>query len=140
MPVIDLHKLTFKELFRELSVAIREFSSTINRIIERHEQEANTQHVKEIMDHIRSRVSTDKREEGENAEIARLLNQLLIDKEILSLVKIEGDDWLEFLEAIEKRLEVDKGLVGKDELKAYEDIKELSSEIKMIVRSQKKGK
>ncbi len=132
----DLLSLSFSDLFKRLSSMLRSFTQNIEEVVSLHEQQAPEERIRELMNHIKERASTDAKEADENREILNMLKQLSEDKQIFSLIKIESSEWIELLDALEKRLEEHKGTYDAEEMKLYKEIKDTSNELKALVRKR----
>ncbi len=116
------------DLFRRLNSIIRDFSEEMKEVVGKHETDAPSSEIREIMDSIKSRHAIDEKDRRENEEILKLLNQLSSDKRIFYLIEAESSEWIELLDSIERRLEMDKDTLSKNELETYGKIKEASIE------------
>ncbi|MGC8538711.1 MAG: hypothetical protein ACP5MK_02475 [Candidatus Micrarchaeia archaeon] len=130
----DFLSLSFSDLFRRLSSMLRSFTQNIEEVVNLHEQEVPEEKIRELMNHIKERATTDAKEADENKAILSMLKQLVEDKQIFSLIKIESSEWIELLDALEKRLEEHKGMYDAEEMKLYKEIKNTSNELKALVR------
>ncbi len=125
------------DLFRRLNEVIRDFANEVKEVVDRHEVTAPSAEIKELINSIKSRRVIDEKDKHENEEILKFLNQLSEDKRIFYLIKAESGEWIELLDAIEKRLEMDKDTLTKEELDTYEKIKETTKELKDYLRTER---
>ncbi len=125
------------DLFRRLNAVIRDFANEVKEVVDRHEVTAPSAEIKELINSIKSRRVIDEKDKHENEEILKFLNQLSEDKRIFYLIKAESGEWIELLDAIEKRLEMDKDTLTKEELDTYEKIKETTKELKDYLRTER---
>ena len=126
------------DLFRRLNAVIRDFANEVKEVVDRHEVTAPSAEIKELINSIKSRRVIDEKDKHENEEILKFLNQLSEDKRIFYLIKAESGEWIELLDAIEKRLEMDKDTLTKEELDTYEKIRETTKELKDYLRTEGK--
>ncbi|MEM0159943.1 MAG: hypothetical protein QXU98_09960 [Candidatus Parvarchaeota archaeon] len=132
----ELANLNLKDLFKRLSSAIKSFAASIEETIAVHERQAPESEIRELIEHIKLRAKVDEKEAGEDAEILGMLRQLIADKQIFSLIKIEVDEWLELLDVLEERIESRGGPYGSDERQLYEEIKETSDKLRRMLRGE----
>ncbi len=125
------------DLFRRLNSILRDFTDEMKEVVDRHETAAPNSEIREIMDSIKSRHAVDEKDKRENEEILKLLNQLSSDKRIFYLIEAESGEWIELLDTIEKRLEMDKDILTGEELETYDKIKKETKELKEYLRTEK---
>ncbi len=135
--LIDTSGMKMLDLFRRLNAVIRDFANEVKEVVDRHEVTAPSAEIKELINSIKSRRVIDEKDKHENEEILKFLNQLSEDKRIFYLIKAESGEWIELLDAIEKRLEMDKDTLTKEELDTYEKIKETTKELKDYLRTER---
>ncbi len=135
--LIDTSGMKMLDLFRRLNAVIRDFANEVKEVVDRHEVTAPSAEIKELVNSIKSRHVIDEKDRHENEEILKFLNQLSEDKRIFYLIKAESGEWIELLDAIEKRLEMDKDTLTKEELDTYEKIKETTKELKDYLRTER---
>ena len=133
---IDASGMKMLDLFRRLNAVIRDFANEVKEVVDRHEVTAPSAEIKELINSIKSRRVIDEKDKHENEEILKFLNQLSEDKRIFYLIKAESGEWIELLDAIEKRLEMDKDTLTKEELDTYEKIRETTKELKDYLRTE----
>lgn len=132
----SLTESTIVSLLKRLSSVIKTFSKDIDDVATRHEQTAPTAEINEIIRNIRSKAPVAEKEKKEYEEIAKLLDQLLTDKKLLSYIKVETKDWLRLLEAIEQRMERHKGTLTEDEKELYQDIDAMTKKLRETMRKE----
>ena len=135
--LIDTSGMKMLDLFKRLNAVIRDFVNEVKEVVDRHEVTAPSAEIKELINSIKSRRVIDEKDKHENEEILKFLNQLSEDKRIFYLIKAESGEWIELLDAIEKRLEMDKDTLTKEELDTYEKIKETTKELKDYLRTER---
>jgi hypothetical protein len=133
---IDASGMKMLDLFKRLNAVIRDFVNEVKEVVDRHEVTAPSAEIKELINSIKSRRVIDEKDKHENEEILKFLNQLSEDKRIFYLIKAESGEWIELLDAIEKRLEMDKDTLTKEELDTYEKIRETTKELKDYLRTE----
>ena len=136
--LIDTSGMKMLDLFKRLNAVIRDFANEVKEVVDRHEVTAPSAEIKELINSIKSRRVIDEKDKHENEEILKFLNQLSEDKRIFYLIKAESGEWIELLDAIEKRLEMDKDTLTKEELDTYEKIRETTKELKDYLRTEGK--
>jgi tellurite resistance protein len=134
---IDTSGMRILDMFRKLNSIIGEFAESMRGVVEKHEMVAPNAEIRRLMESIKSRHAIDEKDKKENEEISKLLSQLSNDKKIFSLVEAESEEWLELLDAIEKRLEIDKDTLTGEDLKAYVGIKKATDELREYLRSER---
>lgn len=122
------------DLFRKLNVAIRNFAEDVSEVAGKHEAEAPSAEIKSLMESLKAKHAVDEKDKLENVEMLRLLGKLLEDKRIFSMIEVETKEWFEFLDAIEKRLEMGKDTLTEEELETYEEIKSMTEKMKDFLR------
>jgi CO dehydrogenase nickel-insertion accessory protein CooC1 len=133
---IDTHNQTLSGLFRMLGASLRNFARSLNTIIKIHESETPEIEVKELIERIKIKIATNEKEKEENKEMLKVLNQLASDKKVFKLMKIESEEWIEFLDAIEARSEMGKSDLTEEEAEIYDSIKRTAAEIKSSLREK----
>ena len=123
MQTSELSGLSIAKLFSRLNGMLKDFVSNIEDVIGKHNEQASINEIKEVIEYIRKKAPTDEKDKQENMEMLKLLNQLVTDKNILEIIKLEGKEWLSLIDAIEERAEKDKGYLRDEELGVYNDIK-----------------
>lgn len=134
--LIDTSGMKMLDLFKRLNEVIRDFANEMKEIVDKHEMAAPSAEIRELINSIKSRHVTDEKDRLENKEILKFLNQLSDDKKIFYLINAESGEWIELLDTIEKRLEMDKDTLTKKELDTYGKIKEATKELKDYLRTE----
>lgn len=134
--IIDTSNMRVLDIFRKLNETIRTFADNVKEVIEKHDVVAPNDEIRQLMDSVRLRHATDEKDKKENEEILKLLELLSNDKRIFSLIETESREWMEFLDEIEKRLEMDKDTLTEGELEIYERIKRVTKELKGFLREE----
>jgi len=125
---------SIKELFSKLASLIRSFASDIERVSMDREAKLPTDEIRKIISDISTRAAVDEKESAENKEIIALLEQLLVDKKIFSIINIESKEWLSLLDAIEKRISISSELFDKEAQYDIDKIKELAAQMRGAIR------
>jgi len=125
---------SIKELFSKLASLIRSFASDIEHVSMDREAKLPTDEIKKIISDISTRAAVDEKESAENKEIIALLEQLLVDKKIFSIINIESKEWLSLLDAIEKRISINSELFDKEAQYDIDKIKELAAQMRGAIR------
>ena len=134
--LIDTSGMKMLDLFKRLNEVIRDFANEMKEIVDKHETAAPSAEIRELINSIKSRHVTDEKDRLENKEILKFLNQLSDDKKIFYLINAESGEWIELLDTIEKRLEMDKDTLTKEELDTYGKIKMATKELKDYLRTE----
>lgn len=134
--LIDTSGMKMLDLFKRLNEVIRDFANEMKEIVDKHETAAPSAEIRELINSIKSRHVTDEKDRLENKEILKFLNQLSDDKKIFYLINAESREWIELLDTIEKRLEMDKDTLTKEELDTYGKIKMATKELKDYLRTE----
>lgn len=128
-------KTSLSDLFHTLSRILKDFSNDIKAAVSRDNEEASSKEIREVIGHIKEKINKGAdSDEKEDKAILKLLNQLVVDKEIISLVEIESEEWLEFIELIEERLGSNMEGLSNGERESYRKMLALSSELKSSLR------
>ena len=125
---------SIKELFSKLASLIRSFASDIEHVSMDREAKLPTEEIRKIISDISTRAAVDEKESAENKEIIALLEQLLVDKKIFSIINIESKEWLSLLDAIEKRISINSELFDKEAQYDIDKIKELAAQMRGAIR------
>ncbi len=129
----NLQDLGIKGLFSRLSSIIKSFAKDIENVASRMELEAPSEEVRKIIADIRERAPVAAKEDAENKEIIKLLEQLLVYKKIFSYMGVESKEWVSLVEAIEKRISIGESGLNGEERQDIEKIKELARQMRKVV-------
>lgn len=130
----DLKHLSLGELFSRLHRAIVDFVDTLDETIEDNRQ-VGAGDIRELRQHISERLGKNE-EIDDNKKLLKVLDLFANNSAIMELVREDADDWLDFIEAIEKQIQEkgDAGKLTKEELADIDKIKEMTSQIKAMIR------
>ncbi len=124
--------MSLNELFSKLHYALLSFSDAIGGTIKINDA-ISRKEIKDLRDGIIAKLNKGQ-DVAENEKILKVLNLFVEDKETLSMVKADTEEWLLFLGEIEKHL-TSKGEKATDkEIEELENLKELTSAIKSLIR------
>ncbi len=130
----DLKSLSISDLFSKLHRMISDFIETIDETI-RDNRQIGLDDIKSLRAHITSRLQKNEDIE-ENKKLLKVLDLFATNKAVMELIRADADDWLDFLEAIKKRLEQkgDESDLTREELQDIEKAKKLTQEIRAMIR------
>ncbi len=130
--MVDLKFLSLNDLLSKLHSAIEQFIEDIDELADENKAFA----LSDIKD-IRNRTK-EKIEKGddpiENARLLKLLNLFVADKTFIELTKEDVEEWVDFLDAIENSVSSGKVEMNGKEKEELKEIKELTGEIKALIR------
>jgi ElaB/YqjD/DUF883 family membrane-anchored ribosome-binding protein len=126
-----LRALSLGQLLEKLHNSIKELISGLDEAIELDEK-VSKQDISDLRNHITDRLNKGE-EEVENKKLLMVLNLLTMNETTIELIKEEADEWLEFVDAIEEKLN-SKGSVSADEKKELEQINNALTDIKAELR------
>ncbi len=130
----DLKSLSMGELFSKLHNAIANFVETLDETIEENRQ-VGADEIRALRGHISERLQRNE-EIDDNKKLLKVLDLFASNSAIMELVREDADDWLDFIETIEKRIRekgTEQGL-AKEELEDIEKMKALTKQIKAMIR------
>ncbi|MEM0202077.1 MAG: hypothetical protein QXR73_02780 [Candidatus Micrarchaeaceae archaeon] len=123
---------SLNDVLGKLSSAIRSFVKDISDLSEENKNVSLTE-IRELRNFAKEKI-----DEGsdpiENARIINLLNVFVEDKNFIELTKEDAEEWVSFLEAIESGISRGNIKLNSKEEKELEDIKELTEQIKGLIR------
>jgi pyrroloquinoline quinone (PQQ) biosynthesis protein C len=131
---VNLTELTLKDLFGHLRSLLEDLAEGVKDVMNINERDASTERIERVMAHIRERSAKDAKEAGEDKEILKLLSLLSEDKHVLKLVVEETEEFDRFLNAIEKRMEMNKEAFGAKEKREYAEMREIIDELRKGIR------
>ena len=109
----ELKNLSVGELFSRLHMAISELVSDASKIVELNSS-VKMDSIRDIRTDIVKRLNSNEDIE-ENKTLIKVLDLFVTDKSFLRMIKDDSEEWLEFLDVIEKNLnKVGDNLSGED--------------------------
>ncbi|HUC38528.1 MAG TPA: hypothetical protein VL944_00150 [Candidatus Acidoferrum sp.] len=131
----DIKELTIGDLLARLHSAIVEFVGTVGSIVKQ-DREVSMGDIRELRNDIKERLQRNEKID-ENKKLLKVLDLFTSDSAVLELVKEDAEEWLSFIDHIEKSME-QKGAykdLTSDERAELERIKKTTSDIKALIRS-----
>ncbi len=130
----DLKSLSIGDLFSKLHRAIVDFIETIDETIEE-DRQVGMGDIRALREHINQRLQKNE-EIDDNKKLLKVLDLFASNSAIIELVREDADDWLDFIETIEKRIQEkgDTGGLTGEELDDIEKLKALTQRIKAVIR------
>ena len=129
-----IRNLSLGELLSKLHSAILDFVETIDETIE-HDRGVSASDIRQLRDHIASKIEK-KEDVADNQKLLKVLDLFATNSAVIELVREDAEDWLRFLDSIEKGIEQKGGTteLKKEEIKEINDIRELTSQIRELIR------
>jgi transcriptional regulator of heat shock response len=129
----ELKLMSLKELFSKLQNDVKAFLSDTRNALERN-NEVGFDDIKRVREHITERLNNGESVE-DNEEILKVLNLFTMDKAFLQITSEETEGWVEFLNAIEERMNgLDKYATTKEERRDLEEINDAIAKAKSLLR------
>ncbi len=130
----DIKGLTIGDLLTRLHRAILDFIETIEQTI-KEDRQVDTREIRELREHIRERLQRNEDIE-DNRKLLKVLDLFASNRAVMELVKEDAEDWMRFIDDIEK------GMRGKEasaditerEMREINDIRRLTGEIREVLR------
>ncbi len=123
---------SLNEVLGKLSSAIRSFVKDISDLSEENKNVSLTE-IRELRNFAKDKIDEGK-DPVENARIINLLNVFVEDKNFIELTKEDAEEWVSFLETIESSISKGYIMLNSKEEKELKDIKELTEQIKSLIR------
>jgi superfamily I DNA/RNA helicase len=123
---------SLNEVLGKLSSAIRSFVKDISDLSEENKNVSLTE-IRELRNFAKDKIDEGK-DPVENARIINLLNVFVEDKNFIELTKEDAEEWVSFLETIESSISKGDIKLNSKEEKELKDIKELTEQIKGLIR------
>ncbi len=134
MVLEELRKLTVNELISRLHSAITSVAQNITKITEKN-REITLVDIIELRNGIKQKL--DKGEEtAENTKLLKLITLFKEDKNALELLKIDLNEWIEFLDAVKEHVGKGEDTLSKEELKEIDKLKTDITKIQNFLRKQ----
>ncbi len=127
-----LRNLSLNELFTRLHNAISNLSKGIGELSKKN-REMSLVDVIELRNHIKKRLEA-KEDTLENEKLLKIVELFKEDKNAIELVKIDLDEWLEFLEAMKAHIEKNIGGAEKDEIAELAKMKKEITNLQNVLR------
>ncbi len=126
--------LSLGDLISRLHSAILDFVNTIDETL-RQNGELGMSDIRSLRDHIRVRLQKNEDIE-DNKKLLKVLDLFATNKAVMELVREDAEEWLMFLDDIEKGLsqKAQSGALTKDELEDMERMRSLTREIRELIR------
>lgn len=124
--------ISLNELFSKLHSALLAVSDVLNGTIKL-DNTVDKEEINNLRDNIIEKLGKGE-DVAENKTILKVLNLFITDKQTLNLIKTDMDEWLSFLDEIERHLESKNGNATEEEIKEIANLQELTSEIKKLIR------
>lgn len=134
MVIEGLRKLQLGELFARLRDSIIAAAKNMEKLTERN-REVSLVDIVELRNHIKERLQRNE-EIAENTKLLRLIELFKEDKNALELLKIDLDEWLDFLDAIKYNLDSEGKSLDKAEVKELQKIKTEIASLQTVLRKQ----
>lgn len=130
----DVVSLSLGDLIRRLHNAIMDFVGAIDETI-RQDRSVSAQEIRTLRDHIRQRIQANESPE-DNKQLLKILDLFSSNSAVIELIREDAEDWLKFLDDIEKGVEqkLASGNLTGDELGEIKQMQRLTAEIKAIIR------
>ncbi|MCL4383075.1 MAG: hypothetical protein M1168_00785 [Candidatus Marsarchaeota archaeon] len=129
-------ELSLNELILRLHKLITEFTETLDTLID-HNKTINYKEINELRTLIKTRIRRGEDIE-DNKKLLNLLELFSSNKSILELIREDVDEWIDFIEAIDKLVNDKKLNANKEEIEDIEKIKQLNLNLKTILRAENK--
>ncbi|OJT94695.1 hypothetical protein Micr_00716 [Candidatus Micrarchaeum sp.] len=123
---------SLNEVLGKLSSAIRSFVKDISDLSEENKNVSLTE-IRELRNFAKDKIDEGK-DPVENARIINLLNVFVEDKNFIELTKEDAEEWVSFLETIESSISKGDIKLNSKEEKELKDIKDLTEQIKGLIR------
>ncbi len=127
----DIKNLSFNDLLSKLYRAVIDFVETVDEAIEADKQ-ITLDEIKQLRSTLINRIN-ERRDVAENEKLLKVLNLFATNAAVLELVRDDADEWLKFIDTIEKRINKDKD-VSPEVRDEMEEIKRLTTQIKDTLR------
>jgi hypothetical protein len=129
-----LKKLSLGELFARLHDSIIAVARNIGKLTERN-REISLVDIVELRNHIKERLKRNE-ELAENEKLLNLIELFKEDKNAIELIKIDLDEWMDFLEAIKYNIEQSGQTLNKKETQELQQIKREITALQGVLRKQ----
>jgi hypothetical protein len=123
--------LSINELLGRLHSAILSFTESVDKVIEGNKR-VSASDISMLRKHVKDRLARGE-SPAENAKILDLLELFTTNKVVLELVREDAEEWLEFLDEIERYIK-SKGGTPPEVREEVQKIRKLTSEIRTLVR------
>ena len=134
MVMETLKRLSLGELVTKLHESIVSVAKSIAKLSERN-REISLSDIVELRNHIKERLQLNE-ETVENQKLLKLIELFKEDKNALELVKIDLEEWVDFLEAIKFHLEERGEGLDKEEAKELNKLKKDITSLQNVLRRQ----
>ncbi len=131
-----LSELSIPELVSKLHSAIKAFTESLNTLID-HNKTVNYKQINELRNTIKKRIKSGENIE-DNTKILNLLELFSTNKLAIELIREDVDEWLDFIETIEKSINDSKINLNDKEIDEFNKIKKINAELKDMLRASKK--
>lgn len=128
----SLKNLSINDLMGRLHRSISAASENVGRLTEKN-REIPLAEIIELRNHIRHRLGEGE-ERLENQKLLKLVELFKEDKNALELIKIDLDEWVEFLDALKENLDRGLGSLSKDEVKEIDKLRSDITRIQAMLR------
>lgn len=132
MAEASLSKLSMGILLSRLHASILEFLGRLDRTIEVNASIGQGE-ISELRNHITARLNRGE-EAVENKKLLAVLNLLAMNEGAVEYIKVEAEEWLAFVDAIEKRITEGGEEASEEERKELEEIGNALETIKAGLR------
>jgi ElaB/YqjD/DUF883 family membrane-anchored ribosome-binding protein len=126
-----LSSLTLGDLLGRLHSSISSLIQNLDKVMEI-DKAVGSSEISTLRDHITKRMSTGE-EELDNKKLLVVLNLLAVNENAVEVMKQEAEEWLEFIDTIERKLG-DKNALTADEKKEMAQIRDAISDIRGALR------
>ena len=133
----DVRGLSIGDLLSRLHSAILGFVGTLGETLSINSQ-VSTADIRELREHIRGRLQRNE-DITDNQKLLKVLDLFATNKAVLELTREDADEWLRFIEDIERGLssKESSGSLSKDEANEFASMRRLTSEIKTLIRAER---
>lgn len=130
----DATGVSFGSLIERFHRAIVDFVGAIDETIKQ-DRSVGAHEIRQLRDHIQQRLQNNESPD-DNKQLLKVLDLFVSNSAVIELIREDAEDWLRFLDDIEKSIEQKSHGEGlsDDELKELRDIKRLTGEIKELMR------
>lgn len=128
-----LSRLSLSSLFDKLQTSLMLFVGKIEKVAEEQNKSISLDEIKELRNHISSRLSNNEEIE-DNKKILKLLELFSTDKEILEVLREDASNWLRLLDAIEANLVRKSDALSEEEKQEIIQIHDLAGSVRELTR------
>jgi ElaB/YqjD/DUF883 family membrane-anchored ribosome-binding protein len=127
-----LKKFSLDELVGKLLGALTQFAKDMEEVVGENKA-FSFGDIQDLRRNIQQRLNN-KEEIRDNTRLLAMLDLFATDKAVLEIIREDAEGWIELLEGIEENIKGGPGGITPQEQKEITQIKELTAEIKDLIR------